>query len=142
MSKNWRPPSYMEITIEGQVYMRRWYLIQTPWFGIRVHNILLPDQDRALHDHPWNFTSVILKGGYEEFVVEAPLYEDSGMQEWAPNKYRWNRWSRHKRLSTQPHRVVPFGDCWTLIWNGPTHRKWGFTERPGHWAHWSEYESE
>lgn len=34
----------------------------------RVHNIKRSDYDRALHDHPWNNASFVLKGGYWEVV--------------------------------------------------------------------------
>src|SRR5262249_22689414 len=47
-------------------YMIRWRLIETPWFGVFFHRILRDDADRHLHDHPWPFVSVILRGGYFE----------------------------------------------------------------------------
>ena len=37
----------------------------------RVHNIKRSDHDRALHDHPWNNASLVLKGGYWEVVPGA-----------------------------------------------------------------------
>jgi hypothetical protein len=39
-----------------------------PWQNARVHEILRSDEDRELHDHPWDYTSVILKGGYTEIT--------------------------------------------------------------------------
>lgn len=59
-------------------YMNRWWLFNgyepgshTPkhaWFpiSIRIHHILREDYDRALHDHPWNARTFILKGCYTE----------------------------------------------------------------------------
>lgn len=34
--------------------------------SIRLHKILIRDQDRDLHDHPWNARTVILRGGSKE----------------------------------------------------------------------------
>lgn len=41
---------------------KRWRFLPS----IRVHHILRSDDDRAYHDHPWPFVTVILKGGYYE----------------------------------------------------------------------------
>ena len=46
-------------------YMRRWALI-TPWGALRLHHILRGDNDRHFHDHPMDFISLILRGGYIE----------------------------------------------------------------------------
>ncbi len=46
-------------------YMARW-IWQTRWFTIRIHHIKRADADVELHDHPWSFISLILKGWYEE----------------------------------------------------------------------------
>lgn len=48
--------------------IRRTRIIQTPWFGVFLHKHYQPDQDSELHDHPWPFVSVILRGGYLEEV--------------------------------------------------------------------------
>lgn len=50
---------------DSTVYMKRWILVGCPWFSIRVHKFLRSDND-VLHDHPWSFLTVILKGGYHE----------------------------------------------------------------------------
>lgn len=58
--------------------MHRWWLFNpyfyTPglrrfsWFpiSVRVHHILRADQDRHLHDHPWNARTIVLVGSYVE----------------------------------------------------------------------------
>lgn len=71
---------YQHITsADGQdVYMGRWWLFNPycrkthkparwwfPW-SIRVHHIMRPDDDRDLHDHPWNARTIILRGWYTE----------------------------------------------------------------------------
>lgn len=67
-------------------YMNRWWLFNPVdmatsrrkynWipFSVRFHEILRPDDDRALHSHPWRAKSIILKGWYDE-VRENPEFE-------------------------------------------------------------------
>ena len=50
----------------GDPYLARRRIIQTPWFGIYVHQIYREDQDRDPHDHPWAFLTLILWRGYTE----------------------------------------------------------------------------
>ena len=38
----------------------------------RIHNVKRSDHDRALHDHPWNNCSIVLRNGYWE-VVPGPF---------------------------------------------------------------------
>ncbi len=69
---------YLHIVKEGRVYMERWWLFnpydhatRQPRYrwcpvSIRVHRILKADDDRHLHDHPWNARTLILEGSYVE----------------------------------------------------------------------------
>ncbi len=133
-------------------YLRRWYLIpRNPLLNVYLHQFLASDDDRALHDHPWWFFSLILKGGYTE-VTEAGAVARSGV---IGGRYGgWNRWDR--TIAFRPaafrHRVElwtqlcetgrddqrPRGGplvrtwrhceipCWTVIVTGPRTREWGF----------------
>ena len=56
-------------------YMLRYWLFHLgrsgkhgdyPWIGARVHVICSSDDDRAFHDHPWPFISLLLRGSYTE----------------------------------------------------------------------------
>jgi hypothetical protein len=51
---------------EGKLHFRRWQLLKTPWFSIYIHGIYAPDQDKHLHNHPWDYKSLVLKGSYIE----------------------------------------------------------------------------
>lgn len=44
----------------------------------RLHHICTPDLDREMHNHPWSFTSIILRGGYVERrpIHDAPRFID------------------------------------------------------------------
>lgn len=49
-----------------QLYMTRWRILETPWFGLFVHRFDGPDSRPVLHDHPWSFVSLLVRGGYVE----------------------------------------------------------------------------
>lgn len=70
-------------------YMLRWWLFGTsktldnhgnpqprrPFgYSFYLHCFLRSDDDRALHDHPWNFVSLLLFGGYKEHRDEGSEY--------------------------------------------------------------------
>jgi hypothetical protein len=116
-----------------ETYLKRLRLIQTPWFGIYVHWINLPDSDPDLHDHPWNFTSTILRGGYVESA--APISD--------PSKARikaWSRWSTHRMTQDQCHKIVILApDTVTLIFVGRRRGSWGFYTPNGYVPH-EQYE--
>lgn len=103
-------------------YMERWYL-QTPWFTLRLHHILRSDEARALHDHPWDFWSVLLTGGYTEVTPTGTRY--------------WPRWSLVRRRAEDLHRLVLDQPVWTLVWTGPKRRSWGFVI-DGQWVYWQD----
>lgn len=117
-----------------EVYLRRWYLILTPYFSIRLHHILLPDLDRDFHDHPWPFVAFMLRGGYNETWRRPGEYPE----------YRIKRarfLSRHR--ATDQHKIVEFldrrnNDAWTLIFTGGDRRNWGFQTDQG-WKRYQDY---
>lgn len=94
------------------IYLVRWRF-ETPWFSVRLHHWLGPDDDRNKHDHPWDFVTFVLKGGY----LDSSPAGDEHLR--APAvKYR---------SAEHQHTVFPDpGGCWTIIVTGPKIRKWGF----------------
>src|SRR6185369_13137745 len=74
-------------------YMLRWYLIpRNRRLNIYLHKFMRDDEDRALHDHPWWFISLVLRGAYTEVT-------DAG-------ETRREAWSLAYRPATHRHRVV------------------------------------
>lgn len=114
------------VDADNNDYLRRWRILETPWFGIFVHRILRSDTDRDLHDHPWNFITVILSGEYHEEVngvgnvrvCKAPCL------------------IRHR--AEDSHRVTIIKPVWTLFFIGPKRRQWGFLTNEG-WVHNKQY---
>ena len=113
------------------VYLRRWYLITTPFGGLMLHNIRRPDADRALHDHPWSFASLILRGGYIE-----ERRADSGR----PRRLHYHAGNLNLVRAESLHRIDSLsGSVWTLVAHGPRRRVWGFSPQPGQWIDWRRH---
>lgn len=101
-------------------YLRRWE-VETPWFGVKLHKFLRSDA-APLHDHPWDFVSLILWGRYREFLAREPW-------ETATPKVIERGWlSFAKRRATDRHRVelVKKRPVWTICVSGPRRRDWYF----------------
>ena len=115
--------------VENKPYLERYYLFlrnrkKFP-FNVFLHKFLQSDA-AELHDHPWPYFSLILKGGYWETTPEGRFWRGAGyFQICKPN-------SLHK-LELKPN--VP---AWTLFIPGRTHREWGFIVN-GKWMHHLKY---
>lgn len=57
----------------NETYMRR-YILKHPWGSIRLHHILRSDDLRALHDHPFNFWTLLLYGGIHGVLTRQNEY--------------------------------------------------------------------
>lgn len=138
-SPRWAFNATMAIPCKSGIpYLFRRRLIQTPLFGIYLHDIFEPDADRHPHDHPWTFYSVVLRGRYTERLhlyphVYLPRYRDQ----------TWKRWTIHKMGRETAHRIVEASPgLKTLIFTGPRRpRGWGFFTEDG-WVSWQQYEKE
>lgn len=93
-------------------YMRRWALV-LGLFSIRVHHWYRSDDDRAFHDHPWWFITLVLKGGYTDVSPAGRDHLGLGSIRFRP------------ALHQHTAKVDP-GGAWTVILTGPNVRTWGF----------------
>lgn len=111
----------------------------TGWFSARIHKILRSDKDRDLHDHPQDYCSIILRGGYYE-VTPGPVI-DGDEQLWTQRRW-YGPGSVLFRRAESPHRLILPGDRHTvsLFITGPRRREWGF-HTPEGWVPWKEYEA-
>lgn len=115
-------------------YMRRFWIVPfTRWlpFSIRVHHILRPDADEDLHDHPWNWRTVILRGWYIEEDEFGELHHRGTGETVA-------------RQAHQLHRIteVSPGGVWTLFIMGRKLNRWGFvTGSPPRKVYYRDYVS-
>lgn len=106
---------------DGRVYLDRWGFEWKPLGGIFVHRMHAPDPGKDVHDHPWTFVSVILKGGYIERF--------SSVREIDSSRYRPRRPGSFKRVRLdEAHTITRLigATSWSLVVHGPNVRKWGF----------------
>ncbi|HEU0197000.1 MAG TPA: hypothetical protein VFQ88_07250 [Nevskiaceae bacterium] len=129
-----RHPASRLIGGKDDTYLARWYLIpHNPVCNVYLHHFRRSDDDRALHDHPWPWCSILLKGTYIE-ATQGPGGHDDLLF-----RRRFSGGAR-LRLPTTAHRVVLDGEraCWTLFLTGPRVRHWGFLCRKG-WVPWEVF---
>jgi hypothetical protein len=128
--------------INDQPYLERYYLFlkdrkRFP-FNIFLHKFLKSDPD-DVHDHPWPYATLILKGGYWEWV---PQFNSIGekvgeVSAWrAPGHFRICSAKSFHRIELDPNV-----ECWTLFMPGPQKRDWGFLVR-NQWIQHERYLAE
>lgn len=111
----------------SKVYLKRWIAIRTPWFGIQVHRINLPDNDRHPHNHPRPFATLVLRGGYTE---EWLCGTERKINKWCAGSFHsmgLKEYHRIHRLYSKP--------TWTLVLVGPKAQGWGYLTPEGHVDH-------
>ena len=125
--------------VENEPYLERYYLFlrereRFP-FNVFLHKFLKSDPD-DVHDHPWPYATVILKGGYWEWI---PHFDTVGRK---TGEYQVWRGPGHFRVSKANsfHRIEldPDITAWTLFMPGPKQRDWGFLVK-NQWIQWEQY---
>jgi hypothetical protein len=125
----------------NEPYLERYYVFlkDRTWFPFNVflHKFLKSDPD-DLHDHPWSYATLILKGGYYEWT---PLFDSQGAK--IGEIQHWRGPGHFRRCSaTSYHRIEldPQVECWTLFMPGKQQRDWGFLTRQGKQNVWVQHE--
>ncbi len=103
----------------------RYEILHTRHLRIYLHHIMRSDMERHLHDHPWSFISVILRGGYREHTAAGHRDFRAGSILFRPAE-----WAHKLELSSP---------AWTLVFASRTVRKWGFITERG-WCFWRNYD--
>lgn len=132
---------------DGRTYLAR-RRISTPWFRIFLHKMEAPDPGFHLHDHPWNFVSLILWGGYTEereftsVASERAGHVEAGYRSWYGDRVRYGFLNVNRMPLYLAHRIVELNKktCWTLVIGGRRQREWGFYQPDG-WVFHSDYDS-
>jgi hypothetical protein len=124
-----RQPDFV-IGPEDSPYLKRWWLIpRNRFLNIYLHQFLVSDDDRALHDHMYFNVSYLLEGVYVEHTIA-----QGGVQyqrQYGPGDLRF-------RLPWTAHRIEVAHPCWSLFITGPRVRDWGF-HCPKGWRHWKDF---
>ena len=119
--------------------LERYYVFikDRTWFplNIFVHKFLKSDPD-DVHDHPWPYATLILKGGYYEWI---PQFDKQGnkfneIAVWrGPGSFRVCGADSYHRIELDPSVTA-----WTLFMPGPQEKEWGFLVK-NKWVHNEEY---
>ena len=125
--------------VNNQPYLERYYVFlkdRTRFpFNVFLHKFLKSDPD-DVHDHPWPYATLILRGGYHEWV---PLFDVNGKkigetcQWYGAGSFRISRATSYHRIELDPSV-----DCWTLFMPGIKQRDWGFLVK-NKWVQWEQY---
>ena len=110
----------------SKLYLDRLRIISTPWFGIYLHRFNGPDSRPTLHDHPWRFLSIILRGGYDEV-------RPTGLR-----RVRFINLMRRGDVHyiERLHRTP----TWSLMVVGRRLRKWGYVEPAENGYTWTAFD--
>ena len=128
--------------INNEPYLERYYLFlkdrnRFP-FNVFLHKFLKSDPD-DVHDHPWPYFTVILRGGYYEWI---PVFDTIGRKvgevaTWrGPGHFRYSSATSYHRIELDPKI-----ECWTLFMPGTQQRDWGFLSK-GKWVQHETYLTE
>lgn len=123
-----RPPDVTIGDDPERPYMKRWWIIpRNDQINVYLHQILRSDDDRALHDHPWDNTSWVLDGGYIEHTPDGVFERTVGYL--------------GGRSATDRHRleVADGQPAVTLFFTGPKVREWGFWCGGDRFVHWQDF---
>ena len=113
--------------INNKPYLERYYLFlkEREWFpfNIFLHKFLKGDPD-DVHDHPWPYATLILKGGYYEWT---PNFDSQGTK--ISETRHWRGPGHFRMCSPNSYHRIELKDgitAWTLFMPGPQKREWGF----------------
>ena len=125
--------------IHNEPYLERYYLFlkerQRFPFNIFLHKFLKGDPD-DVHDHPWPYFTLILRGGYYEWI---PQFNEEGkktceIRKWrGPGHFRFCKANSYHRIELHPGITA-----WTLFMPGPQKKEWGFWVN-NKWIHHEQY---
>jgi hypothetical protein len=123
----------------NEPYLERYYVFlkdrkRFP-FNVFIHKFLKSDPD-DVHDHPWPYATLILKGGYYEWI---PEFDSAGkkigeVRHWrGPGHFRVCGANSYHRIELDPNVTA-----WTMFMPGPQRREWGFLVKDK-WIHNDTY---
>jgi len=94
----------------------RYTIFGCKYFGIFIHRISGFD-DACEHDHPWDFYSFMLRGGYVEYYNGKSRIINPGRLVFRPAEFK--------------HRLEIHQPSWTLVLVFKTKREWGYWDSNG-----------
>lgn len=117
------------------VYLRRFIIFKTPWFGLYLHIIYVPDGDRDVHNHPMEFWSWAVWGGYHELVMHTevlgPEYSTYENQFYEHKRHGWLSFHHHPMGVFHSIKSLLKTPTITLVFTGKRAKTWGFMTSDG-----------
>lgn len=113
----------------GDNYLTRWHVFpRNPFFNIMIHRFSGDDKSAELHDHPWPFLSILLRGNLiEDYRTKSGMIATRKLPRFIPRYYP----AKHRhRLEVWDHHPGA-GNVWTVVFTGPKIRLWGFYSKRG-----------
>tara|TARA_Y100000592_G_C5460526_1_gene313755 strand:+ start:1313 stop:1747 length:435 start_codon:yes stop_codon:yes gene_type:complete len=103
-------------------YLVRYYLFlkdrKSFPFNITLHKILKSDEP-TLHNHPWNWGALIVKGGYWEHTPNGKFWR-------GPGSFRYRKSEDLHYLELEKDEDGNELPCWSLFFMGKQKTDWGF----------------
>lgn len=135
-----RLPARHITDLQGKPYLSRYTLYDRKGAGkIYLHHFHQSDQDRELHNHPWDESvSLILTGGYYETrAIKEPDGSYITVTTWK------GPFSLNRIYADTFHRATLQDEkqgAWTLFFAGRFTQRWGFLNpRTGEYTDYKEY---
>lgn len=120
------------VNCEKQPYLHRWYLFKSRRVTLFAHKFVRSDEDRALHDHPWDFLVIPLWRGYVEHNNRKEHFLGKVIRVDGVTRVHPILGTRF-RDTTYRHRVLllngPDGQplpAWSLFFHFERLRSWGY----------------
>lgn len=119
-------------------YLTRVRIVQTPLFGIYLHKLETPDPRPTLHDHPWPFLAIVLRGGYDEQRRDSHDVSPKGRDKAGiMHPLIYSHHHRVRWLNVMPYDAMHWisrlhrTPTWTLVFVGRRTRVWQYLDRDG-----------
>lgn len=130
---------------DSQVYLVRYIVCKTEYFKFYIHRFLRSDLD-DLHDHPWNFGTFIVQGGYTEIFYNGPAKTSREMtcrlnkRSVSENRLVFRKGEDFHRVILDKEYTIDMLEeaPLTLFVSFQKYKEWGFMTSEG-WVHWKTY---
>jgi len=121
------------IAQNGEVHFRRYRLLSTPWLCIYVHRIMVSDYEKHMHSHPRAFSSLILRGAYQEDTTYSPDQYDihSHIYKAGDIVSHGSKDFHHLTLLTK--------EVWSLFFSYGKRKDWGYLLNENEWVQHQDY---
>lgn len=135
------------------VYLARFIVFQSKYCCLYIHRFMRSDADDP-HDHPWNFFTYVISGGYKEAYYDrskTKILHGAFSALWTKTINTRLPGSIAYRRATDVHQVILERDYemseikqapFTICLIGPRLREWGFwplEDKGTTWVDWRKY---